>query len=63
MITLNQWLKVISENGTLLQLLVQPKFRRSNTKLSAITYISVVTISESLKIWPLSSFLDSRLRE
>jgi len=44
MITLNQWLKVISENGTLLQLLVQPKFRRSNTKLSAVTYISIVTV-------------------
>ena len=31
-------------NGILLQLLVQPKFRGSNTKLSVITYISIVTV-------------------
>lgn len=31
-------------NGILLQLLVQPKFKRSNTKLSVITYISIVTV-------------------
>lgn len=31
-------------NGILLQLLVQPKFRRSNTKLSVISYISIVTV-------------------
>jgi hypothetical protein len=31
-------------NGILLQLLFQPKFRRSNSKLSVLTDISIVTV-------------------
>jgi hypothetical protein len=31
-------------NGILLQLLVQPKFRRSNKKLPVIMYINIVTV-------------------
>jgi hypothetical protein len=34
----------VIRNGILLQLLVWPKFRRSNKKLSVSTYISMVTV-------------------
>jgi hypothetical protein len=50
-------------NWIVLQLLVQPKFSRSNRKWSVITYIIIVTVSEYLKIWPLASFSDSKLWE